>query len=81
MTQSFYSNDLIRTLSTERAKANNLRIASFGEVKKLVFVGDEMLEGKKIYRYKVEIAKRIFLWRFVFNNEGKISEMTLEEEE
>lgn len=78
---TFYSNDLIRTLSTERAKANNLRIASFGEVKKLVFVGDEMLEGKKIYRYKVEIAKRIFLWRFVFNNEGKISEMTLEEEE
>lgn len=76
-----FSTDLIRTLSSERAKANNLRIASFGEIKKLVFVGDETLEGKKIYRYKAETAKRMFLWRFIFNSEGKISEMTLEEEE
>lgn len=78
---TLFSADLIRTLSTERAKANNLRIASFGEIKKLVFVGDEMSDGKKIYRYKAETAKRIFLWRFVFDKDGKISEMTLEEEE
>lgn len=76
-----FSADLIRSLSSERAKANNLRIAAFGEIKKLVFVGDEMSDGKKIYRYKAETAKRMFLWRFVFDKEGKISEMTLEEEE
>ena len=76
-----FSADFIRILSTERAKANNLRIASFGAIKNLAFVGNEMPDGKKIYRYKAETAKRIFLWRFVFNNEGKISEMTLEEEE
>lgn len=78
---TLFSADLIRTISNERSKANNLRIASFGEVKKLIFVGDEMSDEKKIYRYKAETAKRIFLWRFVFNNEGKISEMILEEEE
>lgn len=76
-----FANDLIRPLSTDRAKANNLRIASFGATKNLVFVGDETTDGKKVYRYKAETPKRIFLWRFAFNNEGKISEMTLEEEE
>lgn len=76
-----FSADLIRSLSTERAKANNLRIASFGAIKNLAFVGDEMSEGKKIYRYRVETAKRMFLWRFVFNDEGKVAEMVLEEEE
>lgn len=76
-----FANDLIRPLSTERAKANNLRIASFGVTKNLIFVGDETTDGKKVYRYKVETPKRIFLWRFAFDNEGKVSEMTLEEEE
>ena len=76
-----FSADLIRSFSTERAKANNLRIASFGAVKNLAFVGGEMSEGKKIYRYKAETVKRLFLWRFVFNDEGKVAEMVLEEEE
>lgn len=78
---SIFSSDLIKSLSTERAEANNLRIASFGAIKNLVFVGDEMSDGKKVYRYKAETAKRMFLWRIVFNDEGKIAEMTLEEEE
>lgn len=76
-----FSADLIRSLSTERARANNLRIASFGAIKNLVFVGDENSDGKKIYRYKAETAKRMFLWRVIFAKDGKISEMTLEEEE
>ena len=73
--------DLIKSLSTERAKNNNRRITSFGEIKNLVFVGEEIADGRRIYRYKAETLKRIFLWRFVLNQEGKISEMTLEEEE
>lgn len=75
------SADLIKSLSTERAKANNQRIAAFGAVKNLTFVGEEAADGKKIYRYKAENSKRIFLWRIAVNNEGKISEMTLEDEE
>ncbi len=73
--------ELIKNLSAERAKINNTRIASFGAVKNLVFVGGETSGDKKIYRYKAETPKRIFLWRFGVNNEGVISEMTLEEEE
>ncbi|MDQ3801282.1 MAG: beta-lactamase family protein, partial [Acidobacteriota bacterium] len=75
--------DLIKSLSTERAKINHRRIASFGAIKNLVFVGSETsgASGARIYRYKAETPRRIFLWRFTLNNEGRISEMTLEEEE
>lgn len=75
------SAELIKSLSTERAKINNQRIASFGAVKNIVFVGSETSDGRKIYRFKTESSKRIFLWRFEINEEGKISEMSLEEEE
>jgi CubicO group peptidase (beta-lactamase class C family) len=75
------SENLIKTLSTERAKAENTRIASFGKIKKIDFVGEETSDGKKIYRYKAETSGRIFLWRFVVNDGGKVAEMSLEEEE
>ncbi len=64
---------LIKTLSTERAKSENMRISSFGKIKNLDFVGDESSDGKKIYRYRAETSKRLFLWRFSVNDAGKIS--------
>lgn len=73
--------DLIKSLSTERAKNNNQRITSFGTIKNIVFVGSETAGKTKIYRYKAETPKRIFLWRFALDDTGKISEMMLEEEE
>ncbi|HEX8368683.1 MAG TPA: serine hydrolase domain-containing protein [Pyrinomonadaceae bacterium] len=77
----YLTDELIKSLSTERAKSGNQRIASFGAIKNLVFVGVETSGNNKIYRYKAETPRRIFLWRFTFNDAGKISEMTLEEEE
>lgn len=73
--------NLIRAFSTERAKANHQRINSFGAIKNFAFVGGETAEKAKTYRYKVETQKRLFLWRFVVDQSGKISEMVLEEEE
>jgi CubicO group peptidase (beta-lactamase class C family) len=75
------TDNLIKSLSTDRAKAGSARIAAFGAVKNLTFVGGETSESSKIYRYRAETAKRLFLWRFAVNGEGKISEMTLEDEE
>ncbi len=75
------TDELVKSLSTERVKTNNQRIASFGAIRNLVFVGSETSGKAKIYRYKAETPKRIFLWRFAVNESGKISEMTLEEEE
>ncbi len=79
--QNLLTGELIKSLSGERAKINNQRIASFGAVKNLVFVSNETDSNVKTYRYRAETPKRFFLWRFGVNNEGKISEMTLEEEE
>jgi CubicO group peptidase (beta-lactamase class C family) len=77
----YLSDSLIKSLSTERAKANNARLASFGAVKTGTFVGSEDSGSSKIYRYRVETAKRLFLWRFAVNSEGKVTDMTLEDEE
>ena len=75
------STDLARTLSTERSKAAYQRIASYGLPKGVVFVGSEGEGVRTFYRYKAETDKRTFLWRIALDGEGKISEMTLEEEE
>ena len=68
-------------LTNERAKLNAKRVASYGAIKNFVFVGGDVIADAKIFRYKVETPNRIFLWRFTVNGDGKISEMTLEEEE
>lgn len=75
------SDELIKLLSNERAKKENQRIASFGEIKNLVFVGEETSANEKIFSYKMETLNRLFLWSLTVNAEGKISEMKLEEEE
>jgi CubicO group peptidase (beta-lactamase class C family) len=68
-------------LTTERAKLNSKRIASYGAIKNFVLVGSETADKNKIYRYKAETDSRIFLWRFELDESGKISAMSLEEEE
>ena len=73
--------DLIKSLSTANAKKANQRVAAFGAIKNLTFVGGENTNGKKIYRYRAETSNHVFLWRVAIGDDGKITEMTLEEEE
>lgn len=75
------SENLMRALSTARAKANNSRVAAFGAVRNFTFLGTEDAGSSKIYRYRAETARRLFLWRFAIGADGKITEMTLEDEE
>jgi D-alanyl-D-alanine carboxypeptidase len=79
--QNLLTENLLRNLSTARAKANHERLKSFGAVKNFTFVGTENSGNSKIYRYRAETAKRLFLWRFTLNADGKLTEMTLEDEE
>ncbi|HMO79958.1 MAG TPA: serine hydrolase domain-containing protein [Pyrinomonadaceae bacterium] len=72
---------LIRSLSTQRARAANERLAAYGQIQRFVFAGDETIDGKQVFRYLAETGKRVFLWRFSLDEDGKITEMTLEEEE
>jgi len=68
-------------LTTKRAKLNAKRIAFHGANKNFVLVGSETSGKARVYRYKSETASRIFLWRFELNENGKITSMSLEEEE
>lgn len=72
---------LMRSLSTERAKANYRRIASLGSPTNVAFVESDETGTRPSYKYRVEAGKRLFLWRVAVNDESRISELSLEEEE
>lgn len=76
-----FTDGLFTELSSERSRKNFGRVSSFGKLKKIDLIEDEISEDKKIYKYRVETPKRILLWRFAVNAEGKIAEMRIEEEE
>lgn len=77
----FLTPELFRAVTSLRAKALNESIARFGEVRRLRFVGTEIIENKRVYRYLAETEKRLMLWRFAMDADSRISEMTLEEDE
>ncbi len=72
---------LVQSLSNEGARQANERITSFGAVRNFVLVGEENTDGKKTYLYRAESGRKVFLWRVAFDNNARISEMTLDEEE
>lgn len=75
------SNEMQKSLESNRAKTLTTRLASYKPLKKVVFVGSENTGNSKVYRYRAEADSRLMLWRIAFTEDGKISEMTLEEEE
>lgn len=72
---------LMRSLSTERAKANYRRIAARGAPANAAYVELDETGSRPSYRYRLEAGKRLFLWRVAVDNEGKLFEMSLDEEE
>ena len=72
---------LMRSLSTEHSKANYRRVATLGNPSNVKFVEPDESGPRPSYRYRVETGKRYFLWRVTVNNEGQISELSLDEEE
>jgi hypothetical protein len=72
---------LFRLVTSERAKAVNDRLVSYGSITQFTYVGDETVDSKKVYGFVAMSPMRATLWRFALDSDGKISEMTLEEEE
>ena len=72
---------LMRSLSTERAKANYRRIAALGAPAIASYVESDETGTRPSYRYRVEAGKRILLWRLTIDDEMRVSELSLEEEE
>jgi D-alanyl-D-alanine carboxypeptidase len=79
--EDLFSSAFFRALQTERSKASNNRLAAFGPIVNFTYIGDEIIDGRQNLRYLVQTGKRLFLWRFALDENGKIAEMTLEEEE
>lgn len=76
-----FTPELFRSLTTERAKAVGRRLIAYGDITKLEPVGTETIDGRTLYRYLATAGKRVMLWRFAFGPDGRIAEMTLEEDE
>lgn len=78
---NLFSAEMQKSLETNRAKTLTTRLASYKPLKKLTFVGSENNGNSRIFRYRAEANSRLMFWRIVLTEDGKISEMTLEEEE
>ncbi len=78
---SVLTDDLIIKLSTERAMAENDRILSFGKITKIELIDLKFSDVTKVYQYRVETEKKLMLWSFSLDPTGKISNISLLEEE
>lgn len=76
-----FTADLIRSVTMERDEVSNNRVVSYGSITAFIYVGYETVDSKKVYRFVAATPKRSALWRFALDADGKITEMTLEEEE
>ncbi|MEO5860371.1 MAG: serine hydrolase domain-containing protein [Pyrinomonadaceae bacterium] len=70
-----------RSMASQRAKNLNERIAKFAPITSVRFFKREAADGRDTFSAIVETARRIFLWRVVVDDNGKIAEMNLDEEE
>lgn len=76
-----FTAQLNSSLANQRSRQNARRVAAFGAIKNFAFISSETSGENHIYRYKAETPARLMLWRFAIDKNGKIAEMTLEEEE
>jgi CubicO group peptidase (beta-lactamase class C family) len=69
------------SLATDPARANWQRIAAYGSLRKFDFVGRDIDGYGGGLFYRAEVGEHLLLLKFVLNGAGKISELSLEEEE
>lgn len=78
---NLFTTSAAQTLGSQRAKNLNTRIEKFAPVTRVKFVKRETIDERDTINAIVETSKRIFLWRIIVDESGKISEMNLDEEE
>lgn len=72
---------LARNLNSRRAKDQAARLKSFEPVGAIDIVKRENVDGKDTFTCIAKSSLRIFLWRVVIDENGKIAELELDEEE
>ncbi|HZB45809.1 MAG TPA: serine hydrolase domain-containing protein [Pyrinomonadaceae bacterium] len=68
-------------LSTANAKESWREIASYGPLKSLAFVEREPSNKSRTLRYKAALGEHLLLLKFVLEDDGRIAEVNVEEEE
>lgn len=73
--------EALDSLSTDPERANWRRIAAYGLLRTFDLTGCEIEGSRRTLCYRAEVGEHFLLLRFVLNGEGKVSELSLEEEE
>lgn len=79
--QSLLTTSAAQSLTSQRSKNLNERLAQFAPIVRVKFFKRESIDGRDTISAIVETAKRVFLWRVIVDENGKISEMNIDEEE
>lgn len=78
---AIFTDALARSLGTERSKQIASRLKKYAPLGDVRIVKRETVEGKDTLSVIAHSSRRIFLWRVVADENGKIAELNLEEEE
>ena len=79
--ENIFTSSLSRSLGTQRAKDLSSRLKNYAPMKAVRVVKRENVEGKDTLSVIAETQRKIFLWRVVVDQNGKIAELNLDEEE
>ena len=80
--ESIFTSSLSRSLGTQRAKNLSSRLKPYAPMKDAPrVVKRESVDGRDTLSVIAETPRRIFLWRVVVDENGKIAELNLDEEE
>ena len=78
---NLFTTSTAQTMTSQRAQSVNDRLKNFAPIARVKFVKRETVDGRDTISAIVETARKIFLWRVVVDENGKIVEMNLDEEE
>jgi CubicO group peptidase (beta-lactamase class C family) len=79
--ESLFTPSTARLMSTARSKNLNERLMKFAPIARVKVFKRETVDGRDTISAIVETSRRMFLWRIIVDENGKIAEMNLDEEE
>ena len=76
-----FTKEALASLSNASARDNWRRLASYGTLRAFDFAGREAEGGARTLRYRAALGEHLLLLKFVLNGEGRVTELSVEEEE
>jgi CubicO group peptidase (beta-lactamase class C family) len=79
--ESMWAAEARTTLANETARERWRRLAAYGALKSFDPVGSETAGRTRVVRYKAALGTHLLLLKYVLAEDGKVAEMSVEEEE